>query len=66
MLIIFLILNEIFMQSSGKTLYLFAAKEYLSVFMLQAVIFYTSSSKDLHTLLNPVWKNTPCLKMTLI
>ena len=48
--------------SYSKTLYLFTAKEYLSVFMQPAVFFYTSSSKDFHTLLELVWKKYTMLE----
>ena len=43
MFIIFLIFNEF--QKVEKYLSLFAATEYLSVFMLRAVFVYTTSSK---------------------
>ena len=54
------------MQYSAKTLNLFIAMEHLSAFMLSPEFFYTSSSKDFHTLLKLVWKSTSCLKRTHI
>ena len=64
-LIIFLILNE-FHVVKWKNLELIHSDGISQCFYATQVFFYTSSSKDSHTLLEFEWKNTMCLKRTHI
>ena len=48
--------NLVFIRSDGLSMF----------FMLHAVIFYTDSGKDFHTLLELLCNNTPCLNKTHI
>ena len=62
--ITFLILNEFSCGKGAKTLVSKAANEYY-VFKLRAVVFDTTSNKDVLSLLEVVWINTACMKTSL-
>ena len=61
MVIIFLILNDFF-AVKWKNLVFIRSDGMSMCFMLQAVLFYTSSSKDFNTLLQLMWKNKRVLE----